>query len=953
MSELICRNELRREKVRRQLQLSGLDYVEVGELHHAALDCEGQCFLRVYFLGKAPEHLDTSNIRIEGGRRVCGISAERLDIVRKRAVGLDDYMEIRVDKPGDFSTYTLRVVEKVTKGEKSEWQPHSAFDSLYNQVDFSFKVDCPNELDCRQEQVCPPEPLQEPEINYLAKDYSSFRQLILDRLALTMPDWRERHVPDIGMTLVEVMAYVGDHLSYYQDAVATEAYLDTARQRISVRRHARFVNYRMHEGCNARTWVTVTTDSDLSLDPQRTFFITGSDQELGTGAKVLTEDELRSIPPALYEVFEPLTEQPIQLYQSHNRIELYSWDDRECCLPRGATSATLFGTLVQGEDEPEVVPSNGTKGKDGPKQESPQQESIEEVAPSENLSPKLYLKPNDILIFEEVKGPKTGKEADADPKHRHAVRLTRVEPGLDRLDSTPVVEICWAEEDALPFPLCISSLGLPSECNVVEQISIARGNVLLVDHGRRQQQELGSVSTKEAVECCRSEGILADQRLVPALFHPSLDAGPLTFSQPVSSAAPAAICLFQDVRQALPQIRLTGIMEEDGSLKQEERPAASVEDSVQQRLQYPQDGQQAAAQNTPIQSAPPVEQQHQEVQQEPPEEIADDSGNEKNVSTWYPRYDLLASGQNDPHFVAEMDNDGRAHLRFGNDEFSRQPEAGMRFSAEYRIGNGLAGNVGAGAVSRLVLRKEKLSGGILDIRNPLPAQGGMEAEPMEEVKLYAPYTFRRDLHRAVTAEDYAAVVEREFKQQVQRAAARLRWNGSWYQVLVTVDPLGREIAEPALLTAISQRLHRYRRIGHDIVVRSARQVPLEIIMRICVLPNYLRGHVKAALLELFSNRLLPRGGRGFFHPDNLTFGDGIYVSKLVAAAQGVAGVESVQLMTLRRKRILAKQQGEEVKLDEAIEKGVLSLDSFEVARLDNDPSFPENGTFELDMRGGR
>ena len=72
-----------------------------------------------------------------------------------------------------------------------------------------------------------------------------------------MPEWRERHVPDIGITLVELLAYVGDHLSYYQDAVATEAYLGTARQRISVRRHARLVDYQMHEGCNARAWVTI------------------------------------------------------------------------------------------------------------------------------------------------------------------------------------------------------------------------------------------------------------------------------------------------------------------------------------------------------------------------------------------------------------------------------------------------------------------------------------------------------------------------------------------------------------------------------------------------------------------------------------------------------------------------------------------------------------------------
>ena len=37
--------------------------------------------------------------------------------------------------------------------------------------------------------------------------------------------------------MVELLAFVGDYLSYQQDAIATEAYLGTARRRVSVRRH--------------------------------------------------------------------------------------------------------------------------------------------------------------------------------------------------------------------------------------------------------------------------------------------------------------------------------------------------------------------------------------------------------------------------------------------------------------------------------------------------------------------------------------------------------------------------------------------------------------------------------------------------------------------------------------------------------------------------------------------
>ena len=80
-----------------------------------------------------------------------------------------------------------------------------------------------------------------------------------------MPDWTEQHEPDIWITLVELLAYIGDDLSYYEDAVATEAYLQTARNRVSVRRHARLVGYRLHEGCNARAWVCLNVTSPVSL----------------------------------------------------------------------------------------------------------------------------------------------------------------------------------------------------------------------------------------------------------------------------------------------------------------------------------------------------------------------------------------------------------------------------------------------------------------------------------------------------------------------------------------------------------------------------------------------------------------------------------------------------------------------------------------------------------------
>ncbi|HNB51672.1 MAG TPA: putative baseplate assembly protein, partial [Anaerolineales bacterium] len=307
------------------------------------------------------------------------------------------------------------------------------------------------------------------------------------------------------------------------------------------------------------------------------------------------------------------------------------------------------------------------------------------------------------------------------------------------------------------------------------------------------------------------------------------------------------------------------------------------------------------------------------------------------------QYDLLASGLDDFHFVVEMDDERRAHLRFGDGELGRQPAAQTRFTATYRVGNGPAGNVGANTITHFVFRN-LLSGATLDAFNPLPAQGGTAPEPVAQVKLFAPDAFRQKLARAIIPNDYAAIVLRDFLQKIQRAAATLRWTGSWYEVLVAIDPFGSEVASPALLEEITGHLYRYRRIGHDLVVQPARYVPLDIELIVCVKAGYLRGHVKADLLDVFSNRRQREGSLGFFHPDNLTFGEGIYLSKLVAVAQAVQGVESVKVSKLER--LFEGPNGE-------IESGVLPLGPLEIAQADNDPGFPENGLITFDVRGGR
>ena len=918
---LQCRDERRRDDVR-AASLHGLDFVEVSD---------DQLSLHVWFLGKAPASIRRENVRIQGGRRIRDIRVTDLRVNRRADPGLDDSLEVTVDRPGDFSTYTLRLVQLDEQGRPTD-EPMGGFDPRYDAVAFTFKGACPSDLDCKAGPVCPPPERVEPEINYLAKDYASFRQLILDRLALIMPDWQERHVPDLGITLVELLAYVGDHLSYYQDAVATEAYLGTARLRTSVRRHVRLIDYAMHEGVNARAWVTLTTDAERPLPPHA-YFITryaGAPED----RHILTaEDDLANVPANAYEVFErlwPGEGQAIQLYVAHNAMSFYTWGDSECCLAPGTTSATLTDAWLP---VPEATPA-ATQARTS-------------YGPPATVR-ALHLHVGDVLIFEEVIGPKTGNPADADPRHRQAVRLTRVTPAVDHLyhppGGQPIVEIEWAPEDALTFPLCISALAPPPDCTSMENVSVARGNVILVDHGRRTGEVLGTVPAESAIERCPTDCAPAEVQIVPGRFRPRLGEAPLTWSQPLPPHGSAAALTAQDPRKALPWITVESIpptpsgtsalwsfadLAEPTSLARRLRnPLSPASELLRARL-----GQSTRQALDTWNGSSPLP---GPLRTALVEELS------QMTQAWSPRRDLIGSDPLDRHFVVEMDDDGRGVLRFGDGDLGMMPEAGALLRAAYRVGNGATGNVGAEAIVYLVM-PGRLSGADIAPRNPMPGTGGTEPEAVAEVKLFAPDAFRKELARAITADDYGRLAERN-NRRVQRAAAALRWTGSWYEALVAIDPVGTEDAGQALLNEIATSLQPYRRIGHDLVVAPARYVPLDVELTVCVLPHYLRGHVEAELLEVFGNAVSPRGVKGFFHPDNLTFGEGIQASALVAAAQAVPGVQSVEVTKLER-----YFEGP----NDEVQHGVLALGPLEIARLDNDPSVPENGRLVLEMRGGR
>src|ERR1044071_7357143 len=101
-------------------------------------------------------------------------------------------------------------------------------------------------------------------IDYLARDYNSFRRALVDLIPAKMPEWTDRSGASFGIVLIELFAYMADILSYYQDRVANEAFLPTAQERRSVINHLRLIGYELAPAAAAAARLSVIVGNNVN-----------------------------------------------------------------------------------------------------------------------------------------------------------------------------------------------------------------------------------------------------------------------------------------------------------------------------------------------------------------------------------------------------------------------------------------------------------------------------------------------------------------------------------------------------------------------------------------------------------------------------------------------------------------------------------------------------------------
>lgn len=309
--------------------LVGIDFIRV--------DTSTQQALWVFFLGSDTAVSDAStadaftaagDITIESTSPDSSVPSVEVTDLWWELVSGRPALRVETASPGDFSIYKLSLPDDPSR-----------VDPYFGSVEFTFKAGCESRLDCQaRETVCPDEELVDVPVDYQARDWRSYRRALLEMVTLRHPHWKDRLEADLGMMMLESMAALADEMTYTQDRFAREAHLATATQRRSVRRHARFVDYEMHDGLTASGWLLVEVTGGagtVSIPAGTTAQATGDDGkpiifEVGTSIDDMVDR--RAGPGNPYVVDAAL-----------DGLAPYIWDEDDTCLPSGSTSLDLEG----------------------------------------------------------------------------------------------------------------------------------------------------------------------------------------------------------------------------------------------------------------------------------------------------------------------------------------------------------------------------------------------------------------------------------------------------------------------------------------------------------------------------------------------------------------------------------------------------------------------------------
>ena len=839
-------------------RFTGIDFVQV-------LSAD-QKDLRIFFLTDAANDLTipfpspalpAENIVIHN---VSDPNRPNIEVVTVGTITFDATLEraildISVAQAGEFADYRLRIDDPS--------QTPSRIDPFFNDVKFSFKAGCDDGQECLVPgPVCPVDAQPDFPIDYLARDFTSLRGALLDFAAQRYPQWSLPIEADVGGMLAEVMAALGDELSYIQDRFAREAFLETATERRSLRKKARLLDFEIHDGRSPSTLVELTVDLGGAA----------ASDVVPAGSRVWATTEGGT--PIAFEVGLGLRDtQDFPVNQGWNAGDVspagsltpYALDESQICLPIGATEMFVDGLI-----------------------------------PDANLLFDQAGQAGRVLLL------RTEPTDPSVPPRRHFARLIEAPTELvDALNGDrPITRLRWGAADALPFQID----------QTIVQLSF---NVLPVTAGLTQcarfvcdQPPEGSTLPPVVVTAfdCEDTSIpkpepgpaVEREGPLPVVFTPALAA----------DVTPDAVTTSRDDR---PTIFLVGLPGTDTGglafLGQDLRD--TVAEVLVTELFFSPGGGESTGVSWDWQrsligadATTPV--------------FTLEDGLWKRIIA-FTRNGVV-------HVHQDYATGAGYSLRFGDGVFGPTPPRGQAFEVKYRLGAGARGNVPEGAINAFTVpshETRQMPDFVTGVRNPIEVTDGVDPESAQEIKQLVPEAFKADRLFAVIPDDYGQQAEKlDF---VQRAQGTPRWTGSWVSMFVAADPFASfDLTAPQKDDLVAW-MNCVRQTGREVIVTDPRPLIIDLTITICVEPFAYASQVMAQVREVLVGSGGGRNTTAFFSPDNFTFGMPLRRSALEATIQRVSGVRFVRSISVRERGIQAPHELDDLLLPVA-DNQVLRLD---------------------------
>ncbi|WP_425097920.1 hypothetical protein [Tropicibacter sp. S64] len=782
--------------------LTGIDFVTVGPDHdvvevifHKTPSQDLQDDLTVADVTVLPDPPD-------------GAPAPAIDEITWHGPAAQRRLRIRFNGPGPFAPQRLTIT-------------HGDMDPYFGTVLFSFKAGCPSPFDCAPDDGCPPEPGSAPLLSYLARDFDSYRQLLLDYAETHWPEWSERHASDFGVMMLEVMAALADELAYYQDRVSQEAFFPRATQPRSLRAHARMVAHDPVQAESGFGFVVAEVNGAAGVVPAGT----------RVWAQAQTGERIA------YTVGKGLAEElggvGYAVDAARNALDPHIWDEDDLCLLPGTREIWLRGALTA------ALP-------------------LDDVTEDGTPARRLFL----------VQAADVAEEL---PFGARIVLMTEAEDDADPLTGDVITRITLSEP--LDAPVWLPTLTVHGNLLPVSPGETQDGWCLA---GRAEDAPVGLADDLMAALLTSIERQGGEGEVIHRLFIPGSDEAGLVWRNGVPDVA------------LIQQQVVGGVPNDDLDWQWRASLVGAVSSLPESR------------------------------------DFTLEEGRWDTIRTFRrPEGDVIHRDYASPF--------GHT-IRFGNGEFGVQPPRGTLFRMVWRLGGGVAANVGAGVLTGI----EVPPGLDLTITNPLAIDGGRLAETPAETRIIAPEAWRQITYRAVRPEDYAEAATR--LPWVENAASVSRWTGSWLTVFTTPDPRDTTGLSGDRRAELERWLDMFRQTGRDSRVSDPLYADIDLELTVCAT----RGTDPSALAKRLTSRLSSARG-ALFDPNALSFGTGIDRSDIVAAVHEDPGVRAVERIRLRRRgwfdwRDMAARYAPE--------------GTAEIIRIETNRARPERGAVTVLVEGG-